>query len=182
MTTQDFNPFEDRLSRDLRNDLSEGFATAIESGDNTKLNETIAHYRDMQIDACYREYLEDRYLRYQQALKIIQNDKERIDVTIHQALVLWDHELFFEVHEVLEHSWYSAEGQLKLTLQALIRAAGVYIKREYGFSDVANRIGAKAIPVLTANSNFLSQYFEVEKLTTALQNEDPPPKLLSPKR
>ncbi|MFW2367459.1 MAG: DUF309 domain-containing protein [Desulforhopalus sp.] len=182
MKTQNFNPFEDRLSRDLRNDLSKGFAAAIESGDNTKLLETVAYYRGIHIDDCYSEYLEDRYEHYQQALKTIQNDKNKIDDTIHQALVLWDHELFFEVHEVLEHSWYSAEGQLKLTLQALIRAAGVYIKREYGFSDAAARIGAKAIPVLTANSKFLDQYFEVEKLTTALQSEDPPPKLLSQKR
>lgn len=179
MTAQNFNPFEDRFSRDLRNDLSEGLAAAVENGDNTKLIETVAYYQDLHLAGCYREYLEDRYDRYQRALAIIQNDAERIDDPIHQALVLWDQNLFFEVHEVLEHSWYSAEGQLKLTLQALIRAAGVYIKREYGFFDSAVRIAAKAVPVLTANSDLLDKYFEVEKLTAALQNEGPPPKLLA---
>lgn len=179
MTKQNFNPFEDRLSRDLRNDLSEGLAVAVERGDKTKLIETVGHYQNLLLDECYIEYLEDRYTRYQEALSIIQDDTNSIADPIHQALVLWDHELFFEVHEVLEHSWYSAEGQLKLTLQALIRAAGVYIKREYGFTDSAVRIAAKAIPVLTANSNLLSKYFEVEKLATALQNEGPPPKLLT---
>lgn len=178
MATQNFNPFEDRFSRDLRNDLSEGLAAAVESGDNTKLIETVSYYRNLHLEGCYRDYLEDRHDRYQAALKIIQDDADSIDDPIHQALVLWDQELFFEVHEILEHSWYSAEGNVKLTLQALIRAAGVYIKREYGFFDAAVRIGAKAIPVLTANSNLLGKYFEVEKLTTALQNEGPPPKLL----
>ena len=179
MTTQNFNPFEDRFSRDLRNDLSEGLAAAVESGDNTKLVETVSYYQDLHLDPCYRNYLEDRYDRYQAALAIIQDETDRIDDPIRQALVLWDQELFFEVHEILEHNWYSAEGAVKLTLQALIRAAGVYIKREYGFVDAAARIAAKAVPVLTANSNLLDKYFEVEKLTTALQNEGPPPKLLS---
>lgn len=178
MTHQTFNPFEDRLSRDLRNDLSEGLAGAIEDDDRTKLTQTVTRYRDRQLADCYRTYLEDRYDRYQQALAIIQNGENRINDPIHQALVLWDLELFFEVHEVLEHSWYSARGQMKLTLQALIRAAGVYIKREYGFSGPAARIAAKAIPVLTANSSLLARYFEVEKLTAALQNGEPPPKLL----
>ncbi len=81
----------------------------------------------------------------QQALEIIRGG---ITDPIQQAVVLWNLGLFFEVHEVLEHVWYTAEGKMKATLQALIRAAGVYIKREYGFNDSADRIAAKAIPVL----------------------------------
>ncbi len=105
--------------------------------------------------------------------------KNGITDPIHRGLVLWDLELFFEVHEVLEHTWYSAQGSMKQTLQALIREAGVYIKRRYGFSDSAIRIAAKAIPVLEENQAVLEVYFELSTLVAALRDPvAPPPKLL----
>ena len=174
MTNQLFNPFEDRLSRDIRNNLSEGLAEAVETGNSDKLTQIVDYYRQQPLADYYRNYLEDRNTRYEQALKTI----EDITDPIHQGLVLWNLGLFFEVHEVLEHAWYSAEGNMKLTLQALIRAAGVYIKREYGFNDAANRIAAKAIPVLEANQDILEGYFKTKELTSALNNlEALPPKL-----
>jgi hypothetical protein len=171
-----FNPFLDRLSRDLRNDLSEGLAKAILSGSTEKLAGTVTHYRGLQLAECYRTYLEDRYARYEKALPAIRTG---ITDPIHRGLILWDLGLFFEVHEVLEHAWYTAEGAMKLTLQALIRAAGVYIKREYGFHDSAARIADKALPVLEANRTLLATYCDPEKLIRALQNpESVPPTLL----
>ena len=167
MNNQIFNPFEDRLSRDIRNELSEGLAIAIETGNADKLTRIVAEFRRQPLAACYRDYLEDRYARYLQALAHIQTN---ITDPIQQGQVLWNLGLFFEVHEVLEHAWYSARGNMKLTLQALIRAAGVYIKREYGFNDAADRIAAKAIPVLAANDDILRTYFKVENLTSALKN------------
>lgn len=175
MKDQLFNPFEDRQSRDIRNDLSEGLATAIETGNLEKLTSVVVRLRRQPLAEYYKEYLEDRYTRYQEALTHIQG---KITDPIQQALVLWNLGLFFEVHEVLEHAWYSAEGDRKLTLQALIRAAGVYIKREYGFNDAADRIAAKSIPVLEANEALLHAYFTIDILTSALKNpQHPPPKL-----
>ena len=175
MTNQLFNPFEDRLSRDIRNNLSEGLAKAVETGNSDKLIQIVDYYRQQTLADCYRNYLEDRNTRYEQALKTIGGG---ITDPIHQGLVLWNLGLFFEVHEVLEHAWYSAEGNMKLTLQALIRAAGVYIKREYGFNDAAKRIAAKTIPVLEANQDILEGYFKTKQLTSALNNlEALPPKL-----
>lgn len=176
MTNQLFNPFEDRLSRDIRNNLSEGLAEAVETGNSDKLTQIVENYRQQPLAAYYRDYLEDRYARYEQALIAI---GEGITDPIHQALVLWNLGLFFEVHEVLEHAWYSAEGNMKLTLQALIRAAGVYIKLEYGFNDSAHRIAAKAIPVLEANQDILEVYFKTKKLTSALKNPETTPPILS---
>lgn len=167
MKNQLFNPFEDRLSRDIRNELSEGLATAVETGNADKLTRIVAGFRQQPLAAYYHDYLEDRYTRYQQALAHIQGN---ITDPIQQGQVLWNLGLFFEVHEVLEHAWYAAGGNMKSTLQALIRAAGVYIKREYGFNDAADRIAAKAIPVLAANKDILQAYFKVEDLTSALKN------------
>lgn len=175
MKNELFNPFEDRQSRDIRNELSEGLAVAVETGNGEKLTKIIAEFRQQPLADYYREYLEDRYARYQQALQHIQ---KKVADPIQQGLVLWNLGLFFEVHEVLEHAWYSAQGNMKLTLQALIRAAGVYIKREYGFNDAADRIAAKAIPVLEANKDILQVYFKVEDLTSALKNRDSLPPIL----
>lgn len=175
MTNQLFNPYEDRLSRDIRNNLSEAFAESVETRNSDKLTHIVEYYRQQPLADYYRDYLEDRYTRYEQALTII---RDGITDPIHQGLVLWNLGLFFEVHEVLEHVWYSAGGNMKMTLQALIRAAGVYIKREYGFNDAAKRIAAKAIPVIEANQDILEGYFKTKKLTSALNNlEDLPPEL-----
>lgn len=175
MNEKRFNPFEDRLSRDIRNDLSEGLALAVETGNPDKLNTIVANYRKQQLATHYSEYLEDRYDSYLLALKSIHAG---ITDPIEQAAVLWNHGLFFEVHEVLEHVWYSAEGQMRATLQALIRAAGVYIKQEYGFSDSARRIAAKAIPVIEANRSILINYFKIEPLVSGLKNPTAPPPIL----
>lgn len=167
MTEQLFNPFEDRLSRDIRNQLSEGLAEAVETGDSSKLAQTVDNFRQQPLADYYRDYLENRYACYQKALAVIGGG---ITDPIQQALVLWNLGLFFEVHEVLEHVWYTAEGKMRVTLQALIRAAGVFIKKEYGFTDSAKKIAAKAIPVLEANRDILDDYFKTETLTDALKN------------
>lgn len=177
MNEPQFNPFEDRLSRDIRNDLSEGLAKAVETGNSEILAKTVESYRKQPLAPYYREYLEGRYDNYKKALGII---KKGIADPIEQALILWDFELFFEVHEVLEHVWYNAEGKMKLTLQALIRAAGVYIKREYGFNDSSIRIAAKAVAILEENRDILAPYFNPETMISALKDpEQPPPKLLT---
>lgn len=173
---QGFNPFEDRLSRDIRNLLSGSFAEAVESGQSEKLQEVIDAYRQQPLDDCYRSYIEDREQRYQKALQHINEDMA--DAPILQAMVLWNLGLFFEVHEVLEHVWYTAEGEMKATLQALIRAAGAYIKLEYRFSGPAGRLAAKAIPVLEDNRELLKPYFQVEQLISGLKDLEAPPPLL----
>jgi hypothetical protein len=171
-----FNPFEDRQSRDIRNSLSEGLAEAVETGSTDKLTEIVAGYRRQRLAAFYRDYLENRYARYLQALKVIEKG---ITDPLQQSVILWNLGLFFEVHEILEHAWYSAEGDMKATLQALIRAAGVYIKQEYGFNEAAARIAAKAIPVLEANRKILEAYFRPERLISALKNPEAAPPTLS---
>lgn len=174
MSNQIFDPFTDRLSRDLRNELSTGLAEALRTGESGGLIGIVSSYRERALADCYRNYLEDRYARYTKALSAIIGGG--ITDPIRRSLILWDLGLFFEVHEVLEHAWYSAKGAMKLTLQALIRAAGVYIKREYGYTDSARRIGEKAVPVLMENRALLAAYFDPDKLINALrdQNSQPP--------
>jgi len=163
----EFNPFIDRLSRDLRNELSEGLASWVETGSEEKLNQIIDGYEtSLPSQSCYTEYLEDRVKRFRKALSII-NENGYSD-PVKKAAVLWNHQLFFEMHEVLEHIWYDAAEEKKRILQALIRAAGVYIKLEYNFNEAAARIAEKALPVLQQHRSELQTVFAVDTLIEAL--------------
>jgi len=166
MVYDTFNPFEDRFARDLRNALSATLATAIETGDNAELTTIVESFRKQDLAPLYSDYLEGRYRRFAICLSDIQPKQDPID----QAVILWNQQLYFEVHEVLEHTWYDAMGNYKLSLQALIRAAGTYVKLECGYDDVAKRIAGKSWPVLKENENLLSKYFDPAPLILALQH------------
>lgn len=164
MTKQLFDPFQDRKSRDIRNSLSTALFESIDSGEKSKVYDIAKSYEDSALENHYCEYVANRLLKYEEALQIISEGRED---PIWRALVLWDLELFFEVHEVLEHAWYSAKGEEKLLLQALIRAAGVFIKQELGYDVQARKIAAKAIAVIK-HTTLLTEYCDVTILADAL--------------
>lgn len=170
-----FEPFHDRLSRDIRNDLSATMIKMLEQLDTSAAQEVADRYLGMDIESNYRDYIFDRLTRYQSALEVIK--KGPADV-FWRALVLWDQKLFFEMHEILEHAWYTAKGDEKKILQAMIRAAGVYIKLEYGVHEAARKMANRALPVLLEQNNFLGRYFDPARLIAALRNLDPDPPLL----
>lgn len=177
MTELLFNPFEDRASRNIRNDLSEAFAKSIQAGTAEQLSAVVNGYLERPLAGCFKDYINDRVSKYRTALQII---GDTVKDPISQGIVLWNLQLFFEFHEVLEHAWYhEQDANLKQTMQALIRSAGVYIKREYGFMDSADRIAAKALPVLLKNKSLLAPYFRPEKLLLVLRDRDQLPPHLS---
>lgn len=172
-----FNPFYDRLSRDIRNDLSSALLTCLQKGSMQLAEETANRFLAEKPDDVYRSYIEDRLHRYRQAVSTISG---AVDDPFQRSFVLWDLELFFEMHEVLEHDWHHAEGETKLLMQALIRAAGVYIKRNCGLEPQARKIAAKALPVLERNRTFLANYFPPKLLIDALEADAAvPPRLLA---
>ncbi len=176
MQTSRFNPFTDRLSRDIRNALSSTLMRCLAAGTVDPAREVAQGFLANKPLPFYVRYIEDRLERYEQATGIIGSAASD---PIRQALVLWDLELFFEMHHVLELTWYHAEGEEKQLLQALIRAAGMYIKLEYGFIAQARKIAAKALPVLERQRHVIAAYFPPDILIEALRSLQPtPPKLL----
>lgn len=174
--TAHFDPFNDRKSRDIRNSLSSSLVGCIENNDITNALEAAQKFMSSDLEIYYRNYIDERIRRYKQAVDIIADGNND---PFWRGLVLWDLELFFEMHEVLEHAWYHAQGDKKLILQALIRAAGMYIKLEHGFIPQAQKMAGKAVPVIEDNKEFLSTYFQPDKLLDALKTAAPiPPKLL----
>lgn len=170
-----FEPFQDRLSRDIRNSLSRALALALAERNPAPFETEAASLLSRAPDRCYRDYIESRLNRYRLAFARIQSGDQD---PFRQGLILWDLRLFFEMHEVLEHAWYHAEGSRKAVLQAMIRAAGVYVKLEYGYTRQAAKIAAKALSVLEGNTALLREYFAPGDLLQALRTLAPIPPVL----
>ena len=170
-----FDPFQDRLSRDIRNRLSTAFIKAVSAMSPQPFRQAVYHSLAWVSENRYRAYVEERRRRYEMAMTRI--GKGPTDV-LWRAAVLWDLHLFFEAHELLEQAWMQAAGEDKLVLQAMIRAAGVYIKLEYGYEETARKMAGKALPVLNAHRAALAHFFDPEPLLLALANPTLPPPIL----
>ncbi|WP_163338380.1 DUF309 domain-containing protein [Desulfopila sp. IMCC35008] len=167
MSVIQFDPFNDRLSRDIRNGLSTSLTTCLKEMSIIPAMEIAKSFDPASLPACYQDYINNRLNMYRIAI-----DKTAVteDDPLCQAVILWDLQLFFEVHEVLEHAWLKADGDKKLILQALIRAAGAYIKQEFGALSPATRLAEKAVTVLNQHKMFLAPYFDPDTLIQALQD------------
>ncbi len=172
-----FQPFADRLSRDIRNELSKAFVRSLAEGTPAAFSKVAEKFLAGAPDLCYRDYIDDRLERYGRILDRVRAapaDDFRL------ALMAWDEQLFFEVHEILEPLWLKAEGDYKLFLQAMIRAAGCYMKDEAGYPGPAARLAAKALPVLVENRHMLAEEADADRLIRALTPPlSPPPQLLA---
>ena len=95
-----------------------------------------------------------------------------------QALIIWNHGLFFEFHDHLEAIWKSATGDRRQALKGLIKAAGVYIHLEQDRQQAAQSLAEKARALLQQYSHCLAFIANLETLLDKLKATDPdPPRL-----
>ena len=170
-----FDPFQDRLCRDIRNQLSESIIACLRTRNLDPAQQVAQRSLAIQLASHQLAYIEQRLAGYAQFLEQVVTGPEDV---LWQGLVLWDLALHFEVHEIFEHAWHQARGEEKLLLQAMIRAAGVYIKGEYGYTEAAAKLAAKALPVLESQRQRLAVYIEPERLYAAMRNPTAPSPLL----
>lgn len=171
-----FEPFQDRLSRDIRNELAAALPLALAQNDLAPALKVADRYRQQDLPAPYAAYIEARLAGYAKALAIISVTGAK--GALAKGLVLWDLGLFFEVHEILEQAWRRAQGAEKEILQAMIRAAGFYIKGEYGYFEAGAKMAGRAVAALEKNRQGCAG-FDLDALLESLRNLDPrPPKLL----
>jgi len=177
MIHRPFDPFRDRLSRDIRNQLSESLLVCLRERRLAPAQATADRFLAAAPGPEQAAYISTRLARYARFLELAETGPTDV---LWQGLALWDLGLHFEVHEILEHAWLRAHGEEKALLQAMIRAAGVYIKGEYGFADGVGKLAAKALPALVANRERLAAYTDPDRLLNALRNlEEPSPLLLA---
>ena len=178
MVKTDFDPFQDRVARDIRNTLSTAFLAALKDQHSAPFEAAGRHLLQQGISEGKRTYILDRLSSYRKCLAEIQQKK--IKTILEQAFILWDEGLFFEVHEILEGLWIEAEGRQKSALQGLIRAAGFYILMESGRRQGAEKMAAKAVQALQSDLAALPYFPSPALLLAKLRDLDPvPPKLLS---
>ena len=142
MNLKKFDPFNNRQARDIRNKLSKSFLESLVEKDVSVFQKRTAGYLQQDLEQVYQIYVKKRLGKYDEVFDRI--EQERIDDELHQALILWDRELYFEMHELLEKIWINAVGNERKALQGLIRAAGMKIHAENGNMKAAATMGRKA--------------------------------------
>jgi hypothetical protein len=150
-----FDPFRDRLARDIRNVLSTALIKGLDQAKPDLVHAAAADLLVQNLAPCYRDYIRNRLRLY--ATVFAELDRAGETDIFSQALLLWDRGLFFEVHERLETIWLQATGDRRLALQAMIRAAGTYVKWENGDYDAARKMAAKAASALATYRAALPQ-------------------------
>lgn len=180
MEKENFNPFLNRNDRLVRNTLGRAFCLTLKNGApfaNDAVN-TAAERLLTDASPTQRCYISERRRRYALCLSTI--NSHMINDPLRQAFVLWDAELFFEVHEVLERVWTTATGREKSAMQGLIRAAGVYMLLEGNRREAALKMAAKAAAAIAADHQALPFCPGIALLLARLIKLDPhPPKLLA---
>jgi uncharacterized protein len=172
-----FDPFNNRQCRNVRNALSENFKKALEQKKMRAVRRVAEIFLNDPLPMCVKTYIDWRLTAYEQVLTDIR--RRKLDDPLDIAFAIWDRRLFFETHEYLEQHWMTAGGDDKKLLQAIIRAAGVYVHLEQGNLTGAKRIAAKALAVLKLHQDRLSPYADARLLLAKLRALDPMPPTLA---
>jgi hypothetical protein len=174
-----FDPFNNRLSRDIRNTLSEAFIDALSRMDPSAYRDEADIWRAKNPSEIYLEYIQNRLQSYDQVFKQIKAD-HLVDPLL-QCLVIWNNRLFFEFHDHLEGIWKLATGDKRQALKGLIKAAGVYIHNEYGRREAVKSISIKSHNLIRQYSHCLTFIKNLDVLAQKLKTLDfVPPRLENP--
>ena len=176
MTPARFDPFNNRLARDIRNTLSKSFLQALEQGNVTFFQRSIARYLQQELEPVFVSYISSRRKKYEEVFALIITEKEE-DI-LQKAAIFWEYKLYFEMHELLEPFWKKAKGAERKALQGLIRAAGMKIHAENNNRKAAVSMGTKALAALDEYGAVLAGFSkrdevreDVAKTLTAIRNQ-----------
>ena len=174
-----FDPFNDRLSRDIRNGLSEALIEALVVLNREVYLDAAGMWNPEKLPPEHRAYLQDRLQRYRAVFQQIQD--HRLKDPFIRALVIWNQGLFFEFHEHLETIWRDSTGDERQALMGLIKAAGVYVHLEYHHQQAAERLAAKSARLLNKYSHCIAFITNLDILIKNLGDLDSgPPQLENP--
>lgn len=176
-----FDPFQNRLCRNIRNELSGSLIAAIRTMDMAPAYAVATAYLAVDAQPHINGYINKRMVRYHAVLNRIQTAALFPGDIYAIGLLLWNRHLFFEVHEWFEKKWLNSVGAEKQLLQALIRAAGVYHLLEHGRQAGAERLAAKAADGLIRHKDVCSVSMDLDLLIATLDPLDPMPPMLGPR-
>jgi hypothetical protein len=161
-----FDPYNDRLARDIRNRLSSAFIGELSGDGDVSLSAMADDWLVKVTDPIYQRYIQDRLAFYWRAIDRIRAD--RIIDPRFQAIHLWNLGLFFEMHELLETIWHETSGPEHSALKGWIQAAGVYVHFQRGQKDAARSLAQRAARHLRENRVCLEFIANLGQLIEAL--------------
>lgn len=171
-----FDPFTDRLSRDIRNSLAEAFVTSFKQKDASHYKNLSRQWLTKGLPLLYNEYIQKRLQCYDLVFNDIRNSQ--VDDARQLAVILWNNGLFFEVHDILEDIWHETQGDEYQAIKGLIQAAGVYVHMEYNRREAVKRLADKSVILIRKYAHQLGFISNLKVLITALENHDPVPPVL----
>ncbi len=146
---------------------------SLTQADRSVYHQTAEHWSGKGSDDTHTAYIQDRLIRYDRAFEQITTEK--IEDARHQAVILWNNRLFFEVHEHLEQIWHRTTGDEHQALKGLIQAAGVYVHLEVGNRRAAAKLAVKSRQRLAKYSGYLQFIDNLGLLLDKLKNLDGSP-------
>jgi hypothetical protein len=164
----DFDPFNDRLSRDIRNTLSEAFVDSLAEMAPTGYQTVAAKWLAGKPASGYIKYIQDRLHRYDRVLA--QTTVNRLTDALLQSLVIWNNGLFFEFHDHLERIWQKTTGDEHQALKGLINAAGIYIHMEHNHEKAVESLSTKSFNLMRRYSHCLTFITNLDVLTESIKN------------
>ncbi len=166
-----FDPFNDRKARDIRNSLSTALVEELTRAGKTSVTGVVRDWRSESLAEVYRKYIEQTQQTYQRVLEQVSVDQ--VDTPYKQSVVLWNAELYFELHELLETIWHGAGEPDRTALKGLIQAAGAYLHSRRGKPEAARKLAARAHTNLRKGESALSFIANLDELINALEKSPP---------
>lgn len=140
-----FDPFESRLCRDVRNKTGAAVIRSLKKGSTTPFEDTVKGIEPDKLPPACRNYIAQRKTALILLLEKTKCGKADGSMFYIIAEHLWNARLYFEMHEWIEEKWAAAAGDEKRWLQALILAATALEQFEYNRTGPAGKLAAKAV-------------------------------------
>jgi len=163
-----FDPYSDRLARDIRNSLSSALVREITWDAAGSLVTAADIWMAKAQTPIYQTYIKDRLVLYGRVIDEIRDG--RIMETRYQAICLWNLGLFFEMHELLETIWHGSREPERSALKGWIQAAGVYVHFQRGKKDAARGLARRAVMHLRNSRTCLGFIANLDQLIEAVAN------------
>ena len=163
-----FDPYRDRLARDIRNGLSSALVQEITGEAAGSLSRQAEVWLAKAPGPLYQTYVQSRMGLYGRALDEIRAH-QMVD-TRYQAICLWNLGLFFEMHELLETIWLQSRNPERSALKGLIQAAGVYVHVQRGKEIAAQGLANRAVRHLLQGRRCLAFIANLDEIIEALSS------------
>ncbi len=164
-----FDPFENRLCRNIRNDIGYGFVKSVQQRSLAPFNSALKKYHNNADNPPFKSYINHRLTLVKKILMQIDSGRLKTVNEFSILMFVWSHQLYYEFHEWVEELWLPANGNYKKSLQGLIFASVALEHHQYNRQIPAQKLSIKAIAKLERHGLLLPELINTEVIVDALK-------------